>query len=170
MKKALIVVDMQNDYLWDKRKENFSYDTNDLVSRVNEVIHEYQDNGADIIYIKHIIQNLPSNKVLFGFSLEGTEGAEIYKGLDVVSDNIFIKHLSDSFRNKELRKFVKEKGYEEIYVCGLDQFGCVGYTAIGATKQGLKSFIVKKGTATILPEKKILKMHNKLDKAGVSFI
>jgi nicotinamidase-related amidase len=170
MKKALLVVDMQNDYLWDKRKELFSYDTNDLVPRVNEVIHEYQENGADIIYIKHIIQNLPSNKVLFGFSLEGTEGAEIYKGLDVVSDNIFIKHLSDSFRNKELRNFVKEKGYEEIYVCGLDQFGCVGYTAIGATKQGLKSFIVKKGTATILPEKKILKMHNKLDKAGVSFI
>ena len=79
-------------------------------------------------------------------------------------------YLSDSFRNKELRKFVKENGYEEIHVCGLDQFGCVGYTAIGATKQGLKSFIVKKGTATILPEKKILKMHNKLDKAGVLFI
>ncbi len=170
MKKALIVVDMQNDYLYEERKEIFSYDTDNLVERVNNVIHEYQDNGSDIIYIKHIIQNLPSNKVLFGYSLEGTKGAEIYDGLDVVSNNIFTKHLSDSFRNKELRKFVKENGYEEIYVCGLDQFGCVAYTAIGATKQGLKSFIVKKGTATILPEKKILKVHNKLDKAGVTFI
>ena len=170
MKKALIVVDMQNDYLWDERKEWFSYDTNDLVNRVNKVIHEYKDNGSDIIYIKHIIQNLPTNKMLFGYSLEGTKGAEIFDGIDIVSDNIFIKHLSDSFRNKELRKFVKDNGYEEIYVCGLDQFGCVAYTAIGATKQGLKSFIVKKGTATILPEKKVLKMHNKLDKYGVSFI
>ena len=33
-KKALLVVDMQNDYLWDKRKAMFSYDTEELVGSV----------------------------------------------------------------------------------------------------------------------------------------
>ncbi len=36
-KKALIVIDMQNDYLWPERKKKFSYDTDTLVGNVNAV-------------------------------------------------------------------------------------------------------------------------------------
>ena len=38
VKKALIVIDMQNDYLWDKRKAKFSYDTKALTTQVNNVL------------------------------------------------------------------------------------------------------------------------------------
>ena len=37
MKKALLVIDMQNDYLWDKRKTKFNYDSS-LVKSVNNTI------------------------------------------------------------------------------------------------------------------------------------
>ena len=43
MKTALLVIDMQNDYLWEKRKERFSYDTAKLVASVNELIREYHN-------------------------------------------------------------------------------------------------------------------------------
>ena len=82
MKTALIVIDMQNDYLWDKRKSRFSYDTPKLVGAVNGLIRRYAAEGADVIYIRHIIQNLPTNRLLFGYSIAGTEGAELYSGLD----------------------------------------------------------------------------------------
>ena len=39
MKTALLVIDMQNDYLWEKRKPIFAYDTERLVAAVNELIH-----------------------------------------------------------------------------------------------------------------------------------
>ncbi|HRR78046.1 MAG TPA: hypothetical protein P5191_14785 [Ruminococcus sp.] len=44
-KRALLVVDMQNDYLWDKRKSMFSYDTENLTAAVNRRIKEYSGKG-----------------------------------------------------------------------------------------------------------------------------
>ena len=52
-KKALIIIDMQKDYLWDKRKPIFNYDTESLVGNVNRVIDLYKNEGYDIIYIKY---------------------------------------------------------------------------------------------------------------------
>ncbi len=37
-KRALLVIDMQNDYLWDKRKSMFTYDSSELVGNVNRLI------------------------------------------------------------------------------------------------------------------------------------
>ena len=88
-KKALLVIDMQNDYLWSKRKEMFSYDTEQLVGNVNQTIELYQENGYNIIYIKHILSKLMWG---VGFSIRGTEGAELYSGLKMVSDLIFEKN------------------------------------------------------------------------------
>ncbi len=170
MKKALLVIDMQNDYLYVKRKPNFAYNTEELVGNVNELIREYKDNGCDVIYIRHIIQNLPTNRLLFGYSLAGTEGAELYGGLDIVSDYVFDKLLGDALSNKELLKLVREKGYDSLCLCGLDECGCVTSTALGAAKRGIKAEIIRKGTATVFPEKKINKARIKLEKAGVSYV
>ena len=170
MKKALIVIDMQNDYLCEKRKPIFAYNTEELVGNVNGLIREYQEKGCDIIYIRHIIQNLPTNRLLFGYSLAGTEGAELYGGLDIVSDYVFDKLLGDVLSNKELLKLVREKEYDSLCLCGLDECGCVTSTALGAAKRGIKAEIIRKGTATVFPQKKINKARKKLGKAGVSYV
>lgn len=170
MKKALIVIDMQNDYLYEKRKPIFAYNTEELVGNVNGLIREYREKDCDIIYIRHIIQNLPTNRLLFGYSLAGTEGAELYGGLDIVSDYVFDKLLGDALSNKELLKLVKEKEYDSLCLCGLDECGCVTSTALGAAKRGIKAEIIRKGTATVFPEKKINKARKKLGKAGVSYV
>lgn len=170
MKTALIVIDMQNDYLYEKRKKIFSYDTEQLVASVNDLIHQYKQEGHDVIYIRHIIQNLPTNRLLFGYSIAGTEGAELYKGLDVVSDYCFDKFVGDAFSNKKLRELIQNNSYDMIHLCGLDECGCVTSTALGASKRGLKAEIIKKGTATVFNENKVSKAHAKLDKAGIKFI
>ena len=69
-KKALLVIDMQNDYLWDKRKSMFLYDTAMLTSNVNKAIDSYKEDGYDIIYIKHILSKLMWG---VGFSIKGTD-------------------------------------------------------------------------------------------------
>lgn len=170
MKTALIVIDMQNDYLYEKRKKIFSYNTEQLTSSVNEIIHQYKDKGCDVIYIRHIIQNLPTNRLLFGYSIAGTEGAELYGGLDIVSDYCFDKLVGDALSNKKLRELVRDKGYDVLHLCGLDECGCVTSTALGAAKRGIKAEILRKGTATVFPEKKVEKAHKKLNKAGIRFI
>ena len=170
MKTALIVIDMQNDYLWEQRKPRFAYDTKKLTGAVNGLIRRYAENGSDVIYIRHIIQNLPTNKLLFGYSLAGTEGAELYSGLERVSDLCFDKLLGDALTNKELLARVKDRGYEELHLCGLDEFGCVANTALGAAKRGLKARILREGTATVMPEAKAAKMKAKLAEAKIEYI
>ena len=170
MKIALIVIDMQNDYLYEKRKAVFSYNTNELVASVNELIHQYKDSGCDVIYIRHIIQNLPTNRLLFGYSIAGTEGAELFGGLEIVSEYCFNKLVGDALSNKKLRELICEKGYEMLHLCGLDECGCVTSTALGAAKRGIKVEIIRKGTATVFPPKKVAKAHKRLNKAGIKFI
>lgn len=170
MKIALIVIDMQNDYLYEKRKDIFSYNTAELTASVNELIHQYKKNNCDIIYIRHIIQNLPTNRLLFGYSIAGTEGAELFGGLDIVSEYCFDKLVGDALSNKKLRELIQKKGYETLHLCGLDECGCVTSTALGAAKRGLKAEIIRKGTATVFSSRKAAKAHKKLDKAGINYI
>lgn len=87
------MIDLQNDYLWAERKPMFNYDTKTLVSNVNSAIRSYKDKGYDIIYIKYILPKLLWG---VGFSIRGTKGAELYDGLDLVSDLCFEKNRSNS--------------------------------------------------------------------------
>jgi nicotinamidase-related amidase len=104
MKTALLVIDMQNDYLWERRKPVFAYDTKGLTSAVNGLVHRYEN----VIYIRHLIQNLPTNRLLFGYSLAGTEGAALYGGLDVVSERVFDKYFGDALTNGALLRLIRE--------------------------------------------------------------
>ena len=166
-KKAVIVIDLQKDYLWSKRKSMFTYDTDKLIGNVNSAITEYKEKGYDIIYIKHILPRLLWG---VGFSIKGTEGAELYDGLDIVSELCFEKNKSDSYTSRDFRKHMEKTGYTEVVLMGLDECGCVGATAKGAVKTGAKVRMLEKCIASRFPETIILKMREQLKKAGVEYI
>ena len=170
MKIALLVIDMQNDYLWEKRKKQFSYNTPQLVSSVNALIRKYHAEDRDVIYIRHMIHDFPTNRLLFGYSIVGTEGAELYNGLEIVSGYCFDKYLGDALTNRELKRLIQDRDYDVLHLCGLDECGCVTDTALGAVKRGIKAAIVREGTGSVLPEKKRNAAHEKLRAAGVSYI
>ncbi len=170
MKTALLVIDMQNDYLWQRRMKRFAYDTQGLVGRVNGLIRRYSEAGQDVIYIRHIIQNLPTNRLLFGYSLAGTEGAELYGGLEVVSGDVFDKWVGDALSNRALRALIGQRGYDRLHLCGLDECGCVASTALGAKKRGIVAEILRDGTATVFDGRKAARTREKLRQAGVQYI
>ena len=167
MTKALLVIDMQNDYLWNKRKDMFSYDTDDLVGKVNRAIESYQEKGYDIIYIKHVLPKLMWG---VGFSIRGTEGAKLYSGLKIVSDLIFEKGHSDTFTAKAFREHVQNEAYTEMVLCGLDECGCVGATAKGAVKAGIKVKMLTECIGRRFPEGKVCAMRDELTAMGVRYI
>ena len=165
-KKALLVIDMQNDYLWKKRKKMFSYDTDKLVGDVNKLIAACKENGYDVIYIKHI---LPKIMWGVGFSIEGTEGAELYPGLAIVSDLFFEKNHSDTYTAKPFREHMRNQGYKEIAICGLDECGCVGATAKGAVKTGANVVRIENCIGRRFPDAKVRKMRDELKALGVKY-
>ena len=168
-RKALLVIDMQNDYLGPKRKAVFSYDSAELTASVNRAIHRYQSEGADILYIAHILPNIATNRWFIGFSIKGTEGAKLYDGLDIVSDLYFEKNLSNTYTAKRFREYMKEKQYDEVAICGLDECGCVGKTALGAAKTGVRVVLFENCIGRRFPQDKVRKMREKLKQRGVQY-
>ena len=166
-RKAALIIDLQNDYLWEKRKSIFAYDTEKLINNVNSAIHAYKDQGYDIIYIKHILSKLMWG---VGYSIKGTEGAELYGGLSVVSDLCFEKSKPDAYTSKPFQKHMENAGYREVVLMGLDECGCVGATAKGAIKTGIKVKALKECIASRFPEAKVTEMRNDLTQAGVEYI
>lgn len=169
MKKALLVIDMQNDYLWEKRKSKFTYNTEVLVSNVNKTIKKYKEE-CDVIYVSHLIQNIITNRILFGYSIENTKGAELYSGLNIVSNLKFNKYFSNAYKSKKFYEHMKKSNYDEIILCGLDLCGCVYYTSLGALKENKKVYIVENATGCKFSKQRYEKIKNKLKKLGVTFI
>ena len=170
MKGALLVIDMQNDYLWDKRKPKFSYDTERLVEAVNDAIASYRKLGYDIIYIAQMFPNIITNKWFIGFSIKGTPGADLYSGMDIASDLYFEKNLSDAYSSRKFREFMERASYGEVVLCGLDECGCVGATAAGASKRGVKVKMLTDSIGRRFPDKKVSRTRAKMKALGVEYI
>ena len=170
MKKALLVIDLQNDYLWEARKKQFTYDSESLINAVNVLIECCHADGHDVIYIEHNIQNLWTNRLIFGHSIAGTEGAKLYGDLKIVSQNRFVKLFPDAFSCKAFKDFVSKNAYDCVAICGIDEGGCVSATAKGAVKHGLSVEMLTAGIATKFPVGKIEGVRKGLTAKGVKYI
>ena len=159
--KVLLVIDIQNDYFWEKRLPIFTYDTPKVINSINETINKCKNEGYDIIYISHLIHNFPTNRLLFGYSIKGSEGAELYKDLNIVSDYKFNKYLPSAYTNRKFSKFMKDKNYDTILICGIDETGCVAHTALSAIKHTNNVIILRNATFSCANK---IKQHKTIDK------
>ena len=75
MKKALLVIDMQNEMIGEKHAPQFDYNAETLLQSVNEVIDVNKSNM--VVYIKHITKKNLINKFASFHTYEGTENAEL---------------------------------------------------------------------------------------------
>lgn len=125
MKKTLIVVDMQNDFingvLGTKEAES-------IVSNVKKKIEEYQANGDEIIFTRDTHQtdymNTNEGKYLpVEHCIEGTDGWQIADGLEV-PDAIIINKPTFGYLDWSKYKF------EEIELIGLCTDICVVSNAL----------------------------------------
>ncbi|MFT8889897.1 MAG: isochorismatase family protein, partial [Ethanoligenens sp.] len=61
---------------------------------------------------------------------------KLVKGLDIVSENIFIKSRTSCFSNSELIRFLHEKNVTELEMVGIDGNYCVSASARAGKKNG----------------------------------
>lgn len=167
MKKALLVIDMQNVCVGEKHVTYFKYDNEILIQAVNKVIDENKDNP--VIYIKNIMKKNIINKIAPFQAYEGTEEVELVSSLHVVSDYIFTKYEGNAFSNSKLNEFLKEHHVECVEVAGVDGGGCVALTALGAIKEGYSVIVNETAIGTMFIKNKE-KYFKKLREADVKFI
>lgn len=166
MKKALLVIDMQEICIGENHADYFKYDDSLLIS-VNQVIDNSQD--KIIVYIRNVMKNNLINKFAPFHAYEGSREIELAEGLHIVSENVFDKFVGDAFSNKKLDEFLKSNEVDEIEVIGVDGGACVAMTALGALKNGYSVIVNTKAIGTMF-EKKKTSYFEKLKKSGAKFI
>ena len=166
MKKALLVIDMQEFTVGENHDNIFKY-PGDIVARVNKVIDENVD--SVIIYISNLMRNNIWNKFAPFQCYEGTLQAELVKGLHVNSKYCFTKYKGDAFSNPKLTTFIKGNGIDLIELVGVDGGGCVSLTAISACDLGFKVVLNNNAIGTTFVRKRD-KYFKRLKKLGAEFV
>lgn len=173
-RKALFVIDIQEDYTGTTAKPPFPYkDSERLISAVNKIIEEASRKNIITVYIRQEFDGFIGRTVskLIGHStaIKGNPGTGIDKRINIISDNSFSKPWPDAFTNPELERFLNEHQINGLYLVGLDAAGCVYFTAKGALKRGYSVSIIKDGIA-LLDERKWDDILKKYEQDGITLI
>lgn len=126
MKKLLVVVDMQKDFI------DGALGTGEAVKilgPVTEKIKKAKSQETDIVFTKDThykdyLMTQEGRKLPVPHCVKGTEGWELDAGLRELAENCVILE-KPSFGSMELAALAKEKGYEEIELIGLCTDICV---------------------------------------------
>jgi len=178
MRKALLVVDMQEEFFGENRdREKFKYDQvldediyiKEFVQRINKHIERTNRDGNLVIYIQQQFPNELFYRKVFNFAIKGTEGVKVLKDITIVSELFFTKIFGSAFTNRKLKTFLKENGIKEIEIVGVDATKCAFYTAKSSAKAGYKTYMIMEAIDSRFP-KEVEKCEKKLKSLGVEYI
>ncbi len=139
--KALLVIDIQNDYFPDG---NYPlWNTEATLSRIEKAIEAAVSKKIPVILVQHIAD---PKKGISPFFNKGTDGAAIHPRILAAAPeaHVITKQFADSFLHTDLEKTLKELGVHELLICGMMTQNCVTHTAI--------SKAAEKYSVTILPD------------------
>lgn len=155
MKRLLVVVDMQNDFI------SGALGTKEatlIIPAVEEAVTQAKAQGVTVVFTKdthfdNYMDTQEGKKLPVAHCIKGTEGFEICKELlcHAADKKIFEK---GTFGSTELMEYVKKEGFEEITLCGLCTDICVISNAM-LVKAALPEACVKvlaKACAGVTPE------------------
>ncbi len=129
MKKLLVVIDMQNDFITGALG---SPQAEKIVPNVKAKIEEYRHNNYDILYTRdtHYENYLATQEGKYlpvKHCITGTDGHRITDGLDQQDSEVFDK---PTFGSLELARKIAAADYEAIELCGLCTDICVVSNAL----------------------------------------
>lgn len=170
-KKALLVLDMQDDFIGEKaRMPVMKNETAELINVVNRAIEKNKAEGNIIVYIRNAFPKTDiSNLFRNNAALEGTPGTNINDAILIESENIFDKKVPDAFSNIEFEKFLIKNQVNEIERVGVFADQCVFYTSKSALNRKYKVYYVKNGVAGN-SEKAKENAVKRIEKAGAEII
>ena len=127
MKKALILIDIQNDYFPGGRFELNQPDA--AAQNAQRVLAYFKKKGLPIFHVQHINMNPAAP-----FFRADTAGVNIKSPLPEV--RVIIKNTPDSFFNTDLLPLLNELAIEQLVICGMMSHMCVDTTVRSAKRLG----------------------------------
>lgn len=136
MKKALLIIDIQNDYF---DGGNMSLvGSLEASKNAKKVLEKSRNQGISIIHIQHI-----SVRPGATFFLPDTKGAMIQDNVKPLeSEKVIIKHYPNSFRETELLNYLEENKITDLTIMGMMTHMCVDATTRAAKDYGFNCTLI----------------------------
>ncbi len=156
MGKALLVIDLQNDYfpggafpLWN---------TDATLEGVERAIARAREMGVPVILVQHVAA---TSRGLAPFFNEGTPGAGVHPRVLAAAPGapVVVKAFADSFVNTNLEETLAKLGVTELLVCGMMTQNCVTHTAISRSAEKYGVTILVDACTTVSEMLHLIALH-----------
>ena len=140
-KRAIVVVDLQNEYLPNGKLP--LHQIGRAIENATKVIQNARSKGDQVIHIRH---EQPGAT----FFVPGTEGVEIIPAVaPQPGETVILKNHPNSFRDTRLKQVLDEHGVDEVVIVGAMSHMCIGATARASSDHGYNTTIVQDACATM---------------------
>ena len=155
MKKALVIIDIQNDIT-----KNYK----EIIDNLNKAIDWAVSNDRHVIYIRH--ENLSAGTRTLK---PNTYGSELASDLKIVSKNVFTKYKGNALSSEEFANFINNNEICEFYIAGADATACVKSTCYNLRKANYEVTVLS-DCITSWDKKKIPEMIQYYESKGSKII
>ncbi len=141
--RALIVIDVQNDYFAGGACElDHPVETAEVIGKL---IRGFRERKQPVIYIQHVADKTS------GAMAEGSFGVQIHESVaPMEGEPVLIKHVPNSFHETGLKELLQEKGIKELVICGMMSHMCVDTTTRAGFDLGF-AITVAQDACTTMP-------------------
>lgn len=143
--KALVVIDVQEDYTGSTARRPFPYPNSEvLIENVNWVIDWAYSKNFLVAYVNHEFPDTFFYRLITDRrAIKGFPGAAMNAKIKRVTNYMFTKEISDSFSSAKFEDFLISQRVNELVLVGLDGVHCVYKTGLGGVSRGYNVTILK---------------------------
>jgi nicotinamidase-related amidase len=147
---ALVVVDLQNDFINADfiDKESAENIKKRLVAGINDITPLFRHAKLPVIFVRMIYKMDGSNWTLrmkdlnWPYCIENTPGSQFFEGLKIEeSDIIVTKDRYSAFYNTNLWEILQQKSVDTLVITGMNTHACVRATVIDAFMMDYRVFL-----------------------------
>ena len=196
--RALLIVDMQNDFcpggaLAVPEGDEVVPVINDLANEFDHVLQtqDWHPAGHQSFASSHsqhdpydVIEVDYGEQVLWpDHCVQGTEGAEFHPDLDTTHTELILRKgfrpeidsysaffENDSETRTGLTAYLRERGIDTLFLCGLAADFCVKWSAVDGRKEGFDVFVVEDATRGIDQDGSLAAAWKEMNDAGVQVV
>ena len=141
-KRALVLIDIQNDYFPGGRWTLAGID--DAADNAAKVLAAARKAGDLVVHVRHEFSSADAP-----FFAPGSAGAQIHpKARNLDGEPVVLKHHVNAFRETDLKALLDRHGVEEVVICGAMSHMCVDAGTRAASDLGYKCVVVHDACAT----------------------
>jgi nicotinamidase-related amidase len=142
MKRALLLVDIQNDYFTGGAMQLAGMEA--AAGKASSLLQVFRERSEPVFHVQHV-----SKRPGATFFLPGTSGVEIHPAVEPLpAEPVITKVFPNSFRGTNLDDLLKKQEVRHLVICGAMSHMCIDATTRAAFDLGFKCTVVEDACAT----------------------